>query len=270
MLSKVQRGDAYPQSHEQRVSETFERTLMVAASNGLLKISADNDSVRRLKVLEVGIGSTCRTVQRGLYNSALEALYSTNSQLGVDFIGVDLDIPSSKVLQEARDKLESLGKFRDETIQKENYPLVTLDVLATDIVHGLPFPDDSFDCITSSLVLCSVTDPISAIQEIKRVLRPGGTFGFVEHVAVDLTNEDERGYQALEWQQRTLDPLQQRVAHNCHLHRQTDSDIQMVFDTNNEMSSSEKGRVVWETERFFVKEMWPISCQCCGVVQKAV
>jgi SAM-dependent methyltransferase len=44
-------------------------------------------------------------------------------------------------------------------------------------------PDHSVDTVISSLVLCSVADPAAVIAEVRRVLRPGGTFRFVEHVA---------------------------------------------------------------------------------------
>lgn len=43
-------------------------------------------------------------------------------------------------------------------------------------------PDDSVDAVISSLVLCSVQSPEAALTEIRRILRPGGTFRFVEHV----------------------------------------------------------------------------------------
>ncbi|MEO6116369.1 MAG: methyltransferase domain-containing protein [Pseudolysinimonas sp.] len=43
-------------------------------------------------------------------------------------------------------------------------------------------PDDSVDTVISSLVLCSVDDPAAVLAEIRRILRPGGTFRFVEHV----------------------------------------------------------------------------------------
>jgi SAM-dependent methyltransferase len=44
-------------------------------------------------------------------------------------------------------------------------------------------PDRSADAVISSLVLCTVTDPAAVLAEVRRVLRPGGTFRFVEHVA---------------------------------------------------------------------------------------
>ena len=46
-------------------------------------------------------------------------------------------------------------------------------------------PDHSVDAVISSLVLCSVRDPAAALAEIRRILRPGGTFRFTEHVAAD-------------------------------------------------------------------------------------
>lgn len=42
--------------------------------------------------------------------------------------------------------------------------------------------DHSVDVVISSLVLCTVTDPATVVAEIRRILRPGGTFRFVEHV----------------------------------------------------------------------------------------
>jgi len=44
-------------------------------------------------------------------------------------------------------------------------------------------PDRSVDMVISSLVLCSVRDPAAVLVEIRRILRPGGSFRFLEHVA---------------------------------------------------------------------------------------
>jgi SAM-dependent methyltransferase len=46
-------------------------------------------------------------------------------------------------------------------------------------------PNGSIDCVISSLVLCSVHDPSEVLAEIRQVLRPGGTFRFVEHVVAE-------------------------------------------------------------------------------------
>lgn len=46
----------------------------------------------------------------------------------------------------------------------------------------LPFPDSSFDTVTGTLVFCEIPDQAAALAEIARVLRPGGSFCFLEHV----------------------------------------------------------------------------------------
>jgi ubiquinone/menaquinone biosynthesis C-methylase UbiE len=49
----------------------------------------------------------------------------------------------------------------------------------------LPFADDSFDTVVSTLVLCGVDDQPRSLQEVRRVLRPGGRLVFIEHVRSD-------------------------------------------------------------------------------------
>ena len=48
--------------------------------------------------------------------------------------------------------------------------------------EDLPFEDDSFDTVVSTLVLCGVGDQPLALREMRRVLRPGGRLIFIEHV----------------------------------------------------------------------------------------
>ena len=107
-------------------------------------------------------------------------------------------------------------------------------------------------------MLCSVHDQQTSLKEIKRLLnRTNAFFGYVEHVAVDLDRDVGQDKSFLEWQQRTLDPLQQAVAHNCHLHRATDEEITKVFESYE----------VLLQDRFFVDDMWPVSCQSMGVLK---
>ena len=51
--------------------------------------------------------------------------------------------------------------------------------------EDLPFEDASFDTVVSTLVLCGVDDQERALREIRRVLRPGGSLLFLEHVRSD-------------------------------------------------------------------------------------
>lgn len=55
--------------------------------------------------------------------------------------------------------------------------------LRPGIAESLPVPDNSVDAVVSTLVLCCVSDQQQAISEVLRVLRPGGRFLFLEHVA---------------------------------------------------------------------------------------
>ncbi len=48
--------------------------------------------------------------------------------------------------------------------------------------EAIDLPDQSADAVISSLVLCSVSDPSRVVSEVRRILRPGGRFCYVEHV----------------------------------------------------------------------------------------
>lgn len=51
--------------------------------------------------------------------------------------------------------------------------------------EDLPFDDDTFDVVVSTLTLCTVADQPKALAEVRRVLRPGGRLLFLEHVRSD-------------------------------------------------------------------------------------
>jgi SAM-dependent methyltransferase len=76
----------------------------------------------------------------------------------------------------------------------------------------LPFADDSFDSALSTWTLCTIPDPAAALDELRRVLRPGGALHFVEHgLAPDADVQ--------RWQHR-LEPVQKRLFGGCHLTRE--------------------------------------------------
>jgi ubiquinone/menaquinone biosynthesis C-methylase UbiE len=79
--------------------------------------------------------------------------------------------------------------------------------------EDLPFDDDSFDVVVSTLVLCTVDDQQRALGELRRLLRPGGKLLFIEHVRSD----DAR---LARWQDRLM-PLNLRFAHGCRCNRET-------------------------------------------------
>ncbi|WP_338472961.1 class I SAM-dependent methyltransferase [Niallia sp. XMNu-256] len=106
-------------------------------------------------VLEVGIGT-----------GANLSFYPTHTKslTGVDF--------SPRMLKHARDKVAK-GHF--------SFPI---ELVEADI-QSLPFPDDSFDTIVSTCVFCSVPDPLSGLQELKRVCKPDGQILMLEHMKSD-------------------------------------------------------------------------------------
>jgi ubiquinone/menaquinone biosynthesis C-methylase UbiE len=77
--------------------------------------------------------------------------------------------------------------------------------------QSLPLPDNGFDTALSTWTLCTIPDPVLALNELRRVLRPGGTLHFVEH---GLAPDDS----VQRWQRR-LEPLNKRMFGGCHLTR---------------------------------------------------
>lgn len=71
-----------------------------------------------------------------------------------------------------------------------------------------------FDYVVSTWTLCTIPNPVQALQEVARVLKPGGHFLFLEHGR----SEDQK---IAAWQDR-LNPIQNVVGCGCHLNRQID------------------------------------------------
>jgi SAM-dependent methyltransferase len=78
----------------------------------------------------------------------------------------------------------------------------------------LPAEDASMDGVVGTLVLCSLPRPEAALQEILRILKPGGRFVFIEHVAAP------QGTGLRTWQD-LIQPLWTLLADGCHPNRET-------------------------------------------------
>ena len=76
----------------------------------------------------------------------------------------------------------------------------------------LPFAENNLENIVSTWTLCSIAELEQSMQEIYRVLQPGGTLHVVEHVL----NRQNLNIQRL---QHLLTPIQKKVADGCHLNR---------------------------------------------------
>ncbi|HEY7531296.1 MAG TPA: class I SAM-dependent methyltransferase, partial [Nitrospiraceae bacterium] len=96
----------------------------------------------------------------------------------------------------------------------------------------LPLEDHSVDSVVSTWTLCSIVDPITALCEIRRVLKPTGCFFFLEH-----GRSDEKKIAV--WQDR-LNPLQRLLAGGCNLNRRID---QLIMQAGLTMTKFERFRV---------------------------
>jgi ubiquinone/menaquinone biosynthesis C-methylase UbiE len=109
----------------------------------------------------------------------------------------------------------------------------------------LPFADESFDTVVSTLVLCTVGDPERALYEIARVLRPGGRLLFLEHVRA------EQGWRRA-LQRRSVRPWA-AFADGCQCDRPTLATIESRLRVESAESGSWRGMpaivkpLVWGT-----------------------
>ncbi len=105
---------------------------------------------------------------------------------------------------------EHMRKYLSQKIDAhEGFPIDLLDSHAEEI----DVDDHSIDVVVATLVMCSVADQAQVLKEIKRVLKPGGTFVFLEHVC-----SHDRSVQ--KWQRR-LTSTWSYLFDNCHLDRVT-------------------------------------------------
>jgi len=138
------------------------------------------------RVLEIGIGSGLNL-----------PYYSRNVQ---DVIGLE---PSPKLLGMANRARRS-------------------DSTSVSLIEGsaeaIPLENGSVDTVITTWTLCSIPDVAGALQEMRRVLKPGGRLLFVEHGQAS-------DPQVVRWQDR-LTPIWKRISGGCHLNRAIDSLIE--------------------------------------------
>jgi Methyltransferase domain len=236
----------YPIQHEQRMAKMIQIAFDAASVT----------STDTFRVLEVGIGTEARLIRRGLYNDAVHQLSNQKRIRRVEITGLDVKIPSKEVV--VTDTNNSIRSLND--IEKLE---VSFSAVQSSIAEPLlQYPDGYFDSIVFCFTLCSVIDPTLAVRTMKRLLRRnGGTMAYLEHVAVD---DGETDHRLLSYEQVLFDPLQQLLADHCHLHRATESTVDMVL-AEDDMVATKYSTLF--RERFYVDNMWPVSCQACGVIQ---
>ena len=132
------------------------------------------------RVLEIGIGS------------GLNLSFYDPAKVSV-IVGVD---PSAAMQKLAQQRAAQIS--------------IPVEMIALELGQ-IQAADASFDSIVCTFTLCTIPDPLAALQEMRRVLKPGGQFLFAEHGrAPDL--------KVRVWQDR-LTPLWRPLAGGCHLNR---------------------------------------------------
>jgi SAM-dependent methyltransferase len=121
-----------------------------------------------------------------------------NARHYLDHVDLVLSEPDEAMADRLRDRLARL-------------PHPATVVLAG--AEALPFADDEFDTVVSTLVLCTVPDQVAALREVHRVLRPGGRLLFIEHIR----SESARWAR---WQDRLNRPWR-AFAEGCNCNRST-------------------------------------------------
>ena len=84
----------------------------------------------------------------------------------------------------------------------------------------LPFDAGRFDCIVTTWTLCSIPEPAIALAEMRRVLKSGGRYLFIEHGRAS----DAR---TARWQDR-VNPVWRRLAAGCNLNRSIDTLVEQA------------------------------------------
>jgi ubiquinone/menaquinone biosynthesis C-methylase UbiE len=132
---------------------TYDRTIAKVEKAGLADLRKELVGSASGKVLEIGAGTGANLAY---YGPGIESLTMTE--------------PEQPMIKRLQPKV------------REHSPAA--QVLRAP-AEDLPFEDDSFDTVVSTLVLCGVDDQPRALRELRRVLKPGGRLIFIEHVRAD-------------------------------------------------------------------------------------
>jgi ubiquinone/menaquinone biosynthesis C-methylase UbiE len=142
----------------------------------------------RREVVPLASGSVFELGCGGGINQLLLDRQKVTSYTGLD--------PSAKGLDYARESAAQIGWEAD---------------IRQGFGEDMPFADASFDSVVCTLTLCTVADHARTISEIRRVLKPGGTYYYAEHGRAP----DAKVARL----QERIDPLWSRVLGGCHTSR---------------------------------------------------
>jgi SAM-dependent methyltransferase len=145
-------GRIYDATWGRLFSAAYDRGFKATEEAGLHDMRRDLLARARGRVLEVGAGTGLNLEH---FPAGIESL--------------TLVEPDPHMTRQLREKVARSGRAAEVSVVEAP-------------AEALPFPDDSCDTVAVTLVLCTVPDQAAALEEIKRVLAPGGQLLFLEHV----------------------------------------------------------------------------------------
>jgi ubiquinone/menaquinone biosynthesis C-methylase UbiE len=128
-----------------------------------LQTSAERSYMRRVREEIVG-GARGRVLEVGAGTGVSFPFYNDHAD------GIIATEPDPFMLERARPRAQDAGR-----------PIELRQASAEE----LPFEDGAFDTVVSVLVMCSVEEPLRALSEVRRVLKPSGELRMYEHVRYD-------------------------------------------------------------------------------------
>ena len=187
-------GKAYDATWGRAFARFYDRALKATEENGLGAMRVELLAGARGRVIEVGAGTG---VNVDLYAAGIEDL--------------TLAEPDPHMAARLRARLETgEGAHAGAVMQAPKH-------LIEAPAEALPFADATFDTAVATLVLCTIPDPVAALAELARVLKPGGRLLFIEHVRSD---DPDRA----RWQDRLEKPWR-FMADGCHCNRDTEANL---------------------------------------------
>jgi SAM-dependent methyltransferase len=195
-------GKAYDATWGRLFAHFYDRALKATEENGLGEMRRALLAEARGRVIEVGAGTG---VNVDLYGEGVE-----------DLTLVEPDRHMAARLRAHLEAGEGAHAGGSVAAGREDVAEVPKHLVEAP-AEALPFADDAFDTAVATLVLCTIPDPVAAIDELARVLKPGGRLLFIEHVrAADPGTA--------RWQDRLEKPWR-FTADGCHCNRDTEATL---------------------------------------------
>jgi SAM-dependent methyltransferase len=160
------------------------------------------------RVIEIGAGTG---VNLGLYGDGVEdlTLVEPDPHMG------------AQLRKRLAERSEAAGAHEGPSVDPADALAAPTKPVPAHLVAApaekLPFADGTFDTAVATLVLCTIPDPVAAIAELARVLKPGGRLLFIEHVRADDPS-------SARWQDRLEKPWR-FLADGCHCNRDTEANL---------------------------------------------